>query len=100
PGGTGLRLRNEMPISFSTNRDRTMEFTNGFLNYRVGGTPVFQVSDGGQLQIQSAIYFFPGPSVTPGANGMMTLEGTSNTLAKLKFKGTDGVVRSSSFTLS
>jgi hypothetical protein len=39
-------------------------------------------------------------SVDPQNNGECVLENTSNTQAKLKFRGSDGVVRSITFTLS
>lgn len=42
----------------------------------------------------------PGSSVTPAANGDVTFELTSNTLLKIKARGSDGTVRSVSLTLS
>lgn len=42
----------------------------------------------------------PPASVTPANNGEMTFELTSNTQLKIKVKGSDGVVRSTSLTLA
>lgn len=42
----------------------------------------------------------PPASVTPADNGQMTFELTSNTQLKIKVKGSDGVVRSTSLTLA
>lgn len=42
----------------------------------------------------------PGASVTPLKNGDLVLEATSNTTVKVKLKGSDGVVRSVSLTLT
>ena len=42
----------------------------------------------------------PGSSVTPSANGDLSVEATSNTTLTFKFKGDDGVVRSGTITLS
>lgn len=42
----------------------------------------------------------PGSSVTPTTNGQMAFELTSNTLLKIKVKGSDGTVRSVSLTLA
>ena len=42
----------------------------------------------------------PSSSVTPSANGDLSVEATSNTTLTFKFKGDDGVVRSGTITLS
>lgn len=42
----------------------------------------------------------PGASVTPLNNGDLVLEATNNTTVKVKLKGSDGVVRSVSLTLT
>lgn len=42
----------------------------------------------------------PGASVTPAANGDLTFQATSNTSFTIKYKGSDGVVRSASLTLT
>ncbi|MCA0402148.1 MAG: hypothetical protein LCH38_15205, partial [Proteobacteria bacterium] len=44
--------------------------------------------------------FSPNSSVTPGANGEMSFQATSNTQLTFKLKGSDGTVRSGSITLS
>jgi hypothetical protein len=43
---------------------------------------------------------FPEAAVSPGINGEMTFQKTSNTLVKLMLRGDDGVVRSADITLS
>lgn len=42
----------------------------------------------------------PGASVTPVSNGDLVLEATSNTTVRIKLKGSDGVVRAVSLTLT
>lgn len=44
--------------------------------------------------------FQPSASVTPAANGDLEIQMTSNTSLTFKYKGSDGVVRSGSVTLS
>jgi hypothetical protein len=48
----------------------------------------------------SLALFKPGSTVSPTANGDLVLEATSNTSITVKFKGSDGVVRSSVLTLT
>lgn len=48
----------------------------------------------------SNIFISPGPSVVPVLNGQVAFEVTSNTSLTLKVKGSDGVVRSTTLTLS
>lgn len=42
----------------------------------------------------------PAASVTPSENGDLAIEATNNTTLKFKLKGSDGVVRSGTVTLS
>lgn len=44
--------------------------------------------------------FAPPASTTPAANGDLVVQATSNTSLTFKYKGSDGVVRSASLTLS
>lgn len=44
--------------------------------------------------------FSPGASAVPTVNGELTFEATSNTSLTVKLKGSDGVIRSASLTLS
>lgn len=46
------------------------------------------------------IALHPGSSITPAANGDLVFEATSNTAFKIKYKGSDGTVRSNTLTLS
>lgn len=60
----------------------------------------FMVNSAGALKITSPLSWMPAASATPEANDEMTIERTSNTLVTIKLKGTDGVVRSGTITLS
>lgn len=51
-------------------------------------------------QVEGPIRFKPSSSSTPQNNGDLTFEATSNTSLKIKFKGSDGVVRSATLALS
>lgn len=42
----------------------------------------------------------PSASVTPGTNGHLVIEATSNTIVKIKLKGSDGTVRSVTLNLA
>jgi hypothetical protein len=55
---------------------------------------------GGVASFSGTISFFPAGSATPGTNGQMTWELTNNTTLKVKVKGLDGTVRSTTLTLS
>lgn len=46
------------------------------------------------------LLFRPAASVAPANNGDLVIQATSNTSLTFKFKGSDGVIRSGSITLS
>jgi hypothetical protein len=52
------------------------------------------------LDVNGTIGFTPGSSVTPVDNGDVVIELTDNTTLTFKAKGSDGVVRSATLTLS
>lgn len=52
------------------------------------------------LQVNGPLKCRPASFSTPVNNGDLTFEATSNTTIKLKFKGSDGIVRSATLTLS
>ena len=52
------------------------------------------------LTITSNLTVTPSASVTPASNGQLTFEATSNTSLTVKYKGSDGVVRSNVWTLT
>jgi hypothetical protein len=52
------------------------------------------------LDVNGAIGFTPGASVTPVDNGDVVFELTNNTTLTVKAKGSDGVVRSATLTLA
>ena len=53
-----------------------------------------------QVVAAAGVTFVPPSSVTPANDGELTFERTSNTSLTVKLKGSDGVVRSTSLTLS
>jgi hypothetical protein len=53
-----------------------------------------------KLDVNGAIGFAPGASVTPVDNGDVVFELTNNTTLTIKAKGSDGVVRSATITLA
>lgn len=53
-----------------------------------------------QFDVNGAIGFAPGASVTPANNGDVVFQLTSNTQLTVKAKGSDGVVRSGNITLA
>lgn len=90
--GTGTYL----PLSIKVNATEQMKF------HTSGRTTVGTVTDDGvnKLQINGPIRFVPDLSSTPVNNGDLTFEATSNTSLKIKYKGSDGTVRSTTLTLS
>ena len=65
--------------------------------WTLGGTLTLTGGDlvtGGNLTIK------PSASITPSVNGTLTFEATSNTSLTIKFKGSDGVVRTTTLTLA
>lgn len=73
-----------------------------FIKRSTGNVLVATTTDDGanKLQVNGPIRFQPSASSTPANNGDMTFEATSNTSINIKFKGSDGVVRSTTLTLS
>lgn len=53
-----------------------------------------------KLQVAGPIKFQPAASSIPPNNGDLTFEATSNTTLSVRFRGTDGVVRSATLTLT
>ena len=53
-----------------------------------------------QLHAKGAFGCSPGASVTPVNNGDLVFEATNDTTIRVKLKGSDGVVRSVSLTLT
>lgn len=72
-----------------------------------GTGPANSMRNGGVWQatttapiISNKLALAPGSSNDPINNGEMEIEATSNTSAKIKLKGSDGVIRSVTFTLA
>lgn len=53
-----------------------------------------------KLDVNGAIGFTPGTSVTPVDNGDVVIEATNNTTLTFKLKGSDGTVRTGTLTLT
>ena len=79
--------------------------------WRIGNTERMRVDSTGnvgigetapdyKLDVNGAIGFTPGASVTPVDNGDVVFELTNNTTLTVKAKGSDGVVRSATLTLA
>ena len=82
-------------IIFYPNNTETLQITRSGTDCRFtsnGGT--------GTFKFNQDVTQRPGSSVTPSANGDLSVEATSNTTLTFKFKGDDGVVRSGTITLS
>lgn len=82
-----------------------MTFTDSGL--QIGGADASPVATFGLnsnsavgLALSSNLTLFPAASATPASNGQMTWELTNNTTLKVKVKGSDGTVRSTSLTLA
>lgn len=90
--GTGTIL----PLSIKINGTVVAKF------HTAGRTTFGASTDDGvnTLQVAGAIRFVPAASSTPVNNGDLTFEATSNTSLKIKYKGSDGTVRSTTLTLS
>ncbi len=90
--GTGTVL----PLSIKINGTVVAKF------HTAGRTTFGTSTDDGvnTLQVSGPIRFVPAASSTPVSNGDLTFEATSNTSLKIKYKGSDGVVRSTTLTLS
>jgi len=84
--------------------------STGASNYAIyvaGGKSVFmgnvgmnELSPDYQLDVNGAIGFTPGASVTPVDNGDVVFELTNNTTLTVKAKGSDGTVRSGTISLT
>lgn len=81
-------------MSFTTAASEAMRIESD------GNVGVGVSSPNHRLDVNGSIGFNPGSSVTPVDNGDVTFELTNNTTLTIKAKGSDGVVRSGTVTLS
>lgn len=58
------------------------------------------VDSAGKLKIAAPLILTPPASITPASNGDLTIEATNNSSLTFMLKGSDGVVRSASLTLT
>lgn len=70
------------------------------LGYDAVTYAAFQVDSLGRLKIASPVIWRPAASATPPANGDLAFEATSNTTLTVRLKGSDGVVRSATLSLT
>ena len=61
---------------------------------------VRDLTGNGKARFDGDVTFTPSSSVTPAENGQLMVEATDNTTLTFKLKGSDGVVRSGTITLS
>jgi hypothetical protein len=95
--GTGVLSINAFDagnILVSTQNTERMRVT------AAGNVGINEASPDYRLDVNGAIGFTPGASVTPVDNGDVVFELTNNTTLTIKAKGSDGVVRSATLTLS
>lgn len=65
-----------------------------------GGVDSLRCAADGNVEILTGLTINPAVSATPASNGNLVVERTSNTSLTFKLRGSDGVVRSGSITLS
>ena len=72
------------------------------LKTRVAGTLSNRLSNDASCntQIYGELLQTPSASVNPGSNGILVVEATNDTTLTFKYKGSDGVVRTATLTLS
>jgi hypothetical protein len=70
------------------------------IDFRLADDSAFTSIASGAITSSSNLTITPSASVTPPSNGQLTFEATSNTSLTVKYKGSDGVVRSNVLTLT
>ena len=85
-----------LPIAFFTSSSERMRLSTGG-RVLIGTTTDDTIN---KLQVNGSIVQSPLASVTPANNGELVFEATSNTTITVKYKGSDGTVRSGTITLT
>jgi hypothetical protein len=85
-----------LPLSFITSGNEVMRISTGG-RVLIGTTTDDTIN---KLQVNGSIVQSPLASVTPANNGELVFEATSNTTITVKYKGSDGTVRSGTITLT
>jgi len=111
PDDTGVYLANSSTTGFGLRLDGggTGKYVASIRNQAT--TEIMRVNPNGSvgiglsspdyaLDVTGAVGFAPGASVTPVKNGDVVIEATNNTTLTFKLKGSDGVVRSATLTLT
>jgi len=98
-GTTGV---DDMPahLSFATTPDGGATSSIRMLIAQDGNIGINEQDPDYKLDVNGSLGFTPGSSVTPVDNGDVVFELTNNTTLTIKAKGSDGVVRSGTITLS
>ena len=65
-----------------------------------GDVGINEIAPDYKLDVNGSFGFTPGSSVTPVDNGDVVIEATDNTTLTFKLKGSDGVLRTGTLTLS
>jgi hypothetical protein len=100
-----ITLSGTPKINFDSSGSRYIEYDSGALQLGDGFANVISVGASAITMRQpttftSNLTVTPSASVTPANNGQLTFEATSNTSLTVKYKGSDGVVRSNVLTLT
>ena len=96
PGATFARIN----LGDATSSNPAIKRNGTAINFRLADDSADCAITSGAITSSSSLTISPAASVTPANNGQLTFEATSNTTITVKYKGSDGVVRSATLTLS
>jgi len=104
-GGVGVAANSAFGITSTTS---AVTIKSNASQFYKANSHEFQYTDGtpgssinaGAATFSGGISIVPAASATPASNGQLTFEATSNTSLTIKYKGSDGIVRSTVLTLS
>lgn len=99
----GLAVEGKLGVGTSSPSAKVdVESTTEQMRLRYNATyyASFTVDSAGALKIAAPLNWRPAASGNPAANGDLTVHAVSNTSLALRYKGSDGVVRSATLTLT